>query len=77
MPSTDQETHDLIVKWFGSIADYPVIQYLEAHGYVLDRQWFWTKPTPSHQMSEYEIVCIWFLISEWDFGGLKPKQASS
>lgn len=61
-------------KWFGNpVGEEGPIQFLQSHGYVLRRDWYWDKPTPSHNISEDEWQCIAFLIDEWDFGGIAPQ----
>lgn len=69
MPQTSNEMRALMCKWFGDeIDEKGPIKFLQAHGYVLERDWTWTKPTPSHTVSKFEWLCMLFLIEEWDFG---------
>lgn len=76
MPSCSQELHDIITKYFNKNNDDNVsfdnvcIQFLESHGYTLTKQWFWIKPTPSHNTSQDEFNCLKYLVDEWDFGGI-------
>lgn len=72
MPSASDEQHKLMEKWFGDPVDERgPIAFLQSHGYVLRRDWHWTKPTPSHTISDDEWECLKFLCDEWDFGGVK------
>lgn len=43
---------------------------LEEKGYVLNSNWTWTKPSPEHVPTEYELRCMGFLCDEWDYGWL-------
>jgi hypothetical protein len=72
MPQASTEDQERMIKWFGSIDDAPVIQFLKSRGYVLRPGWYWTKPTPSHNVSIEERHCMRFLIDEWDFDGYEP-----
>jgi len=69
MPQSTPERQDLMIKWFGSIDTIGPEDFLKSHGYILSRDWFWTKPTPSHTISDAEWECLKFLVEEWDYGG--------
>lgn len=69
MPTASDELRSVITQWFGGIEDYPVVKFLESHGFTLTRQWFWIKPVPSHHTSPIEYTCLQFLVDEWDYGG--------
>lgn len=70
MPSASEEDRDLMRKWFGSIDDYGPRQLLKSHGFFLTEGWEWVLPTLTHRVSEIELACMWFLMDEWDYGGL-------
>jgi hypothetical protein len=65
MPQASDEQR---AEW--GIDDAPVIAFLRTQGYELTRHWTWIAPTPNHVPSEKEWSAIYFLIDEWDFGGL-------
>jgi hypothetical protein len=50
--------------------EYTACKYLTAKGYVEARNGFWQKPTPDHRITEDELKAIWYLVEEWDFGGV-------
>lgn len=66
MPTASDKDRDLITKWFGGIEDYPVLQFLESHGYT-ERRGMIYLPVPSHTISRDEWECIRFLAHEWDY----------
>lgn len=85
MPQASDGQRDLMAKWFPEasapgIDDWPVIQFLEAHGYTFTRGGMIEKPTPSHTVSMFEWECLNFLCDEWDydynFCGLSNETAS-
>lgn len=70
MPQASDEMRDLMGKWFGDrISDSGPMRYLESKGYKLDKKWEWECPTSSHRPNCYDVMCVMFLIHEWDFGG--------
>ena len=71
MPTATPELRDLMEKWFGDpISEYGPMGFLQSRGYKLTKQWCWEPPVPSHSVSFEESQCLWFLITEWDFGGV-------
>lgn len=71
MPQASEELRGKIGRWFGSrIDEQGPMTFLESHGFVLTKSWEWQLPTPYHQVSCYEWMCILFLSHEWDFGGI-------
>lgn len=72
MPSTSQELHNIISKYFpnAECLDNACIKFLESRGFTLTKQWQWIKPVPSHTERKEETQCIVFLIEEWDFGDI-------
>lgn len=77
MPQATEELRDRMGSLFGdAISDQGPMKYLEDAGFKLTRQWEW-KPRPGAMawgdLTQSERDCIWFLVTEWDFGGLaKP-----
>jgi hypothetical protein len=63
MPSGPPELHE---KWKD---DGNATEYLEKRGYTLTRQWEWIKPK-DHEPTDEEKEAIYYLIVEWDYGGL-------
>lgn len=66
MPSGPPELH---AKWKN---DGNAINFLESHGYKRTIAWSWIKPTPEYRPTEEEREAIYYLIVEWDWGGLLP-----
>ena len=77
MPSASDEDRALMTKWFGSIDTHGPEAFLKSHGYVLTKDWCWVKPTPSHEISAIEDACLWFLLEEWDYGGLISEEQAT
>lgn len=69
MPQASDEQR---FRWGGEdgIGEDKAIAYLQACGYVLRRNWTWIPPSPWHHPSPSELDALWFLIDEWDFGGV-------
>lgn len=72
MPQASEEDRERMRKWFGSIGETGPMRFLESHGYKLQGDWHWERPTPSHNISQDEWYCLAFLMDEWDFGGIFP-----
>lgn len=73
MPQASDEDR---AKWGGElgVGEDKAIAFLQAAGYTLLPSWFWRKPSPEHEPTEDELGAIWFLIDEWDFGGIEPRK---
>jgi len=74
MPQASADLREMIRRRFGDpVSDAGPTKYLEDAGYVLQENWLWT-PKPGvkdlKDMSNTEWLCLFFLIEEWDFGGL-------
>ena len=54
----------------GGAGDEKALAFLKTRGWVLTLQYEWVPPTPSHVATKDELGAIWFLIDEWDFGGI-------
>jgi len=65
MPSATKELQD---KWGD---DSNAIQFLEAAGFVLNREFDWTAPKPISEMTKEEWSAVMYLITEWDYGGVR------
>lgn len=70
MPTSSDARRNLIIKWFGSIDPSGPEEFLKSRGYTLTGNSHWIKPTRFHSISEYEKVCLVFLIEEWDYDGI-------
>lgn len=66
-----QTTPERAARWPGG--DQEAIQFLQKNGYVLHRDWTWSKPRDMRE-TPMEIDAIIYLIEEWDFGGLRPDE---
>ena len=68
-----QTTPERAARWPGM--DSEAIVYLRSLGWRLNQDWSWTPPTPDYEQTERENDAIWYLIEEWDFGGIirKPR----
>lgn len=51
-------------------SEYTACKYIRSRGYVEARNGFWTKPSSDHIVTREESDAIWYLVLEWDFGGL-------
>ena len=72
MPSAPAELRDKMGQYFGDrISKAGPIAFLEQQGYTLRPDWIWSKPSPTHEVSQKEHECMCFLVCEWDFGGLE------
>lgn len=77
MPSGPPELHE---KWrkYGpheDSGDSNAIKFLKDRGWQLGRDWFWTQPHQSHVTTEDEASAIDYLVLEWDFGGIRYREA--
>lgn len=71
MPQASEEDRDRAEKLFGDrISDAGPTEYLEKRGWVLTHEFTWRPPSPTHRASDEERFAIWFLIEEWDYGGV-------
>ena len=66
MPQASQKLRD---EWNGP-SEETAIKYLEAKGFVQQRNWCWLRPSPTYEMTEKDWSAIQFLCDEWDMGGL-------
>lgn len=62
-------SHELPDRWED---DATACNFLEQCGYKLLQSWYWRKPTPNHKITDDEWSAIYYLVSEWDFGGIAP-----
>ena len=73
MPTASDEAR---VEWNGPMED-TAMDFLQAAGYRLTRDWQWRPPHPDHQITDKERSAVCFLIYEWDFGGHYQRQVGS
>lgn len=70
MPSSTPERQN---RWE---TDDRAIRFLEARGFVLNRNWTWSCAV-GYEPSWLEQDAIIYLIEEWDFGGLLTAECPS
>lgn len=68
MPQGPPELHE---KWKD---DGIARRYLEDRGYKLTRQFFWQQPSPDHEPTQNEMEAMYYLIAEWDYGGIETEE---
>lgn len=75
---------DLVKMWGGAYylidgkqeyfecGEEKAISFLMDRGYALGRDWCWTHPVIKtyKDMEHEEYDAMWFLVTEWDYGGL-------
>ncbi len=71
MPQASDAQRAVMEKWFGSIDDAGPTDFLLARGWS-QHAGVWSKPTPNHNPSAYEIECLLFLRDEWDYDFHRP-----
>lgn len=54
----------------GDLPERAAVAYLEEQGYTEPRNGWLRKPSPDHNPTKKEWSAIYYLIYEWDFGGL-------
>lgn len=64
-------TDELRAEWNDDTAR----ECLHAAGYVLTYDWTWKVPT-GHEPTEKEHRAMWYLVTEWDFGGFELEESS-
>lgn len=73
MPSTSDGLRALIVRWFPNpespylANELMVEEFLGTKGYRFLPDGRWLLPTPAHQMSFDERLCLRYLVEEWDY----------
>jgi hypothetical protein len=76
MPQTSPEVRAAIVRLFGPddtkqmMHDVSAEVFLKRRGWQLSPRWSWRMPSPDHEPDEDELLCVQYLIEEWDFGGI-------
>lgn len=76
MPQTDTRTREKIEALLGPDPkdlghDILAQTYLKKRGYVLGSNYSWSAPKPQRPPTDEELLCVKYLIEEWDFGGLR------
>lgn len=72
MPSASNELQDRMIARFGSLDDAGPAKYLTDRGYVLSKDWTWSRADLTvdyKSMSRDEFECLLFLCHEHDYGG--------
>jgi hypothetical protein len=76
MPQSSSEMYELMRFICGSetgVEDGPPMNFLLGRGYkLITPQWEWLPPSPDHFITPKEVLCVQFLIEEWDYGGFHP-----
>jgi hypothetical protein len=62
-------TDELRAEW--GIGDEKAMEHLRGRGFVLHRDWSWSRPA-SGEVTDEDRRAISFLIQEWDMDGLRP-----
>ena len=73
MPQASADLSAKMNALFGDpVSDEGPMRLLKERGYVLERDWSWSKPgvTSSEDMAQDEVDCVMFMIEEWDFDGV-------
>lgn len=72
MPQATEDLRGRMRERFGDIDEHGPQKYLENAGYVLARDWTWSKPgvVDLREMTRDEFECLLFLVHEWDYGSL-------
>jgi len=79
MPQASDALRDKIVARFGSLDDGPVIRALQEAGYKPTDDFCWhLRPglASVEEIPEEEADLLFFLIEEWDFGGVIEPEAA-
>lgn len=75
MPQASDELRALMRDWFNyGLTEHGPSNFLLSHGFSLTEGYQWVLPTPSYTISTDELLCLQFLVDEWDFGGIAPGQ---
>lgn len=69
-----QTTPERAARWPGGNGQ--AMNHLKARGYVLHKDWTYTKPSPDFEPTERDLDAITYLIEEWDFGGLRRPETN-
>ncbi len=76
MPSTSpdiQEQIDRLLGCYDDIGqDHAAERFLFSHGWTEHpaQRWCWCMPSRYHVPTWDEVLCVIYLIEEWDFGGV-------
>lgn len=79
MPQASDDLRDLMKLMFGEDGfDSPAAEgFLKGRGYNLRTDWQWELPNPDHFITEKELLCLWFLQNEWDYGSVVERVADA
>lgn len=69
MPQASNEDR---ARWGGAngVGEDKAENYLRERGWTLTRGSEWIKPSPDHEVTEDELGALYFLVEEWDYGGI-------
>jgi hypothetical protein len=70
MPTADEELRREWRHYDEDGGDRMAMRFLEDAGYRLRRDWQWTPPKPDHLPTDREVSAVYYLVDEWDFGGI-------
>lgn len=80
MPSGPPELHEFWSNYYTDqedvrmqAGDLNACRYLKEQGFTRTNNWTWTHPTYTSydEMTQLEYDAIYYLIHEWDYGGLE------
>lgn len=76
MKTMPMASPELRQQW--GIDNEPAEAFLRSRGFRLNSQWFWEhdEVTSWDNLTEKEKSAIWFLVEEWDYGGLWTESES-
>lgn len=82
MPQASDELREIVAWIIGTepqgVPDCAEVErWLQARGYHLQRDWTWRAPSKEHPVSEFEYLCIKYLVHEWDYGGFAQVEPST
>lgn len=59
VPGWDRETTVITEQWPS--------EYLKSKGWVMTHKFLWYHPDPNHHTGEIEVLCLNYLVEEWDY----------
>jgi hypothetical protein len=72
MPQASDELRELInfICPNNGMSDEGPVKFLVERGYKLRDNYEWDMPKEEHWVSDKELLCLRFLVEEWDYGGI-------
>lgn len=75
MPQTSEEVQQAIDVLLGKDEEYMqdvlAERFLSKRGWKLLMNWTWQLPKPDYQPDKDQLLCVQYLIEEWDYGGIE------